>query len=268
MFWNKKDIRERLEDAALEFAKKAKAPSFIKLIEETRKAHPKYLGVPIWPLVSVFIKTHPQEEQESFYNFILEKTGFPKYEALGKRLTDINNTPWFTPQQTPDTKTLEEYVNYCVETFELNKYEVDGGQMKARVLEPFKVISDEWKNLLERMDRSGSVADAGRLANELRSAVKEARLKDKIHGLHGLIWYAVWSHAHLETNNPIIDLTGALQAEMSWTLVEDRMEKKGYKNNPYTKLVEFYKLGVWPIGLVGQGLGKDAFTVFIPSISK
>ena len=77
----------------------------------------------------------------------------------------------------------------------------------------------------------------------------------------GAVWDTVWVAAW----NAARDAAGGAV----WIVGKDLMPSRGYNTgNPFEPLVEIYKLGYWPIGIVLNQNGEKEFAVFIPPIPK
>lgn len=173
-------------------------------------------------------------------------------------LARVKNINWFKPKETPDKSLLEQFVQQYFSCLNLPPL-------------PIKLIEKNWSKAgavrngeLEVAwhaagDKTWRVAwDTGLMATR-DSAGEMAR-----DAVCGAARNVPWTARRVARGAEWDATRDAVQCAR-WIIVKDLMPQEGYnKGNPFEPLIEIYKLGCWPIGIVPNEKDEKEFVIFIP----
>ena len=154
-----------------------------------------------------------------------ELNGIPTSNNVLKLLKRVENIDWFKPQKIVQSK-VQLKVNTILNAVNLDfKEEAEIKKLK---------YAEDW-------DAAWSAAwDAARSAawDTARSTARSAA-RD-----------AAWSAARDAARGAAWDATRDAARGVEFELVKDLMKKKGYKTNPFEKLLQLWEMGLYPYGII------------------
>ena len=210
----------------------------------------KFGRQPTYPQIFSELRDLPLDKQKEllvgFYSQGVE--AFPNGKELGVFLAKLNNIHWFQPEIQPDMELLK---NLCQQTLSrLNLPDL-----------PLRIIKKDFRTAWDAA--GGAVWDTVWVA--AWNAARDAAGGAVWIAARDAAWDAVWGVARGAAWNAARDAAGSAV----WIVGKDLMPSRGYNTgNPFEPLVEIYKLGYWPIGIVLNQNGEKEFAVFIPPIPK
>lgn len=187
-------------------------------------------------------------------------------------LVELININFFNPSQKPDKKVLEALANDCVREFSLYSYNEDGEERHYKI-EDIEFIEDDWEKAKSE-DRNLRLPAQSLISNEIREVLQKSERKKYLDGIKDIIFGAIWSTSpsgKSSSNNFLISAEEVTEQIARLIMMEDQIKQESWPKI-LSYYMEIYKLGVWPIGVVGT---KDEnknyilkFAVFIPPVGK
>jgi hypothetical protein len=244
-----------------EVAKLFRNDAFLDLI---RKGGLKFLPT---------LRDYPRDQQRELLScaFGPEGANFPHGEELGVFLAEVNNIRWFSPEEKPDEKFLQQMVDKNLkalnrETLPIRLIVSDfKAAMKARKAnDSVSLIPWQVNSYPESENRAwGAVLIATRGAGAKTDLAREVVWQEAMCGREAL-FDAIKTLPTSVTRSVILSSTVVTARCAAWILVQELMPQRGYKDgNPFAQLIEIYKIGCWPIGVV-----RGEFVIFIPPTQK
>lgn len=269
----KKDLDDRLVEIAFKFAKKVNDRYIIQLIDEQKaevSKDPNLFSLSnIWPDIIVHLRDgHDQKEHKDFFQYIFKEAKLANSVKLGDFFEELTNIKWFQSSEKPNKKVIQDLVDKCIKTFNLYTLEVDDKTKKYEI-EEIKFIEGDWDEAFE-VNRN-AVWELGSYDwREIREDIKRSGRGKMINGLHSFIWWIIWSGSSgQKSNSHMTSALAVVEAFVEWIIMEDLIKNK-YKENPFSSLMELYKMGAWPIGVIKEITDRKSrniiykFVVFIP----
>ena len=240
------------------------------------------------------IRQYPSEDQNNFFLEVWGPNGIdvPNAELLASYLTRCNTIPWFSPKEEVDVAILQAHISehlsalnseslpitlikndWSVEvTTEMEQEEIEDGpgtqffaafgNVKSRELEGMgsPIWSSIWVTasnpVFEAISKDSEDKFMGKLEGRLMFGGGIEDFKEDEKRSTGL-YFAGWTAASHAS-------TGA-----KYYVYMDEMKKFGFSNNPMESLIDIYKLGYYPMGVLEQevdGEKKRVFGIFQPPI--
>lgn len=242
-----------------------------------------------------YLRRYPDSLQRQFFSDVWgpDGVGVPSSEELAAYLTKCNSIPWFAPRKVVDKDILYELVREHLL------------RSKAEEL-PVLLIQDDWSAAVNlEIERGVEDEPWVQVAKAIDRAVEESSRRDIAEGIGSAVWNSSWivaSRKHVLTdvnNQGMVDkLTLQLfindgvtieHGEKEWAgayfgawtasnqvtagakfyIVADTIVEHGFTQNPFEPLIDIYRLGYKPIGILVEehdGEKMQAFGVFQPPL--
>jgi hypothetical protein len=167
-----------------------------------------------------------------------KETHGPKYKEVEKLLQDLPNFPWFKPVEKLDKENIVALVQEHISV--LGKY----GYTEKDI--PVKFVYT-WEEYYTAWDAASAASDARNVARNAASDAWDAS--------RNAAWDAAWDAAR----NAAWDVAGNAARNAIWDVAWNAACLVADVDNLLSSLVEIYRLGCAPVGVVGK-----KFVVFIP----